>query len=410
MTIKAYGNPEKRSRVAIPAYILIIGLMSGIRFRFVGDIYFGEIFALVIVIDNFFNKGRRVNTRSNIDKYFYIWIMFLITSSLLNQSDLKKFLVALVSAIFTISIFKAYLIISRRGVESIQILTIVFLGQAFGGILQPKEYGLINGWKYQYGYAMGVFLVLLLYKRSKLQVIQFLLVGLALFSISNSARSLASFFLIAFLLSFPMPISESNTVKRLSWLSRLMIVGIALAAVYFSYLVSAKAGYLGTKEIARAERLTSTTYGPLVGRSEIFYSVYAILGNPLFGYGSSPELSSDFFLNISTKLSQQGFRNENGGYLSPDKIPMHSILLGTAVSAGLPAAMFWMMGLLYSVKFVKYFRYLGRVDRIPIVLISVSEFWNILFSPYGAALRLTVSCSFAFLYLLYTERIKFLQR
>jgi hypothetical protein len=37
-----------------------------------------------------------------------------------------------------------------------------------------------------------------------------------------------------------------------------------------------------------------------------------------------------------------------------------------------------------------------------LTLVSLSQIWNILFSPYGALLRLSISSSIAFLYVKYT--------
>jgi len=399
------GDSTNAHEKTFPRFVWIIALVSGIRLRIIGDIYLGEIFAVIIVLDNLLKGSRRVSSRSKLDFFAYFWVSLLIISSLLNNSNLKSTLFTVGAALLTIFIFKAFLIVYRRGFAISQILMRIFLGQAFAGLLQPKDYGLINGWKYQYGYALGAFLILIIYKRVNIQIVRVLLIVLVIISIANSARSLASFFLIAFILSLPKPSMNRNVMRKSSSVYRFLIVGLALITVYFSYLASAKAGYLGSKEIARAERLTTSVYGPLVGRSEIFYSLEAIQNSPFFGYGSSPNLSSEFLLKISTDLNEQGLRNENGAYLLPNKLPVHSIILGAAVYAGLPATIFWMIGLFYSSKFVKFFKYFTREDRIVIVLISVAEFWNILFSPYGALLRISVSCSFAFLYVLYTERI-----
>ncbi|CAN2212422.1 hypothetical protein MCELANE86_01043 [Candidatus Nanopelagicaceae bacterium] len=389
---------------AVPKIFWVIAAISGLRFRIIGDIYLGEIISLLILLDNTLAVKRRVSSTSKFDILAYIWISFQIVSNLINHTSITKSIVVVGTACITIIIIKAFLILHRRGYSGVQILMFVFLGQAIAGILQPKDYGLVNGWKFQYGYFLGAFIVLLLIRRGNIKLAQLSLIGLTVISLSNSARSLASFFLISFMFSISSTIVSGRSKQFSRAVFRLLIMICVLVSIYASYLLAAKAGYLGVKEIARANHLTTTIYGPLVGRSEVFYSLQAIQKKPFLGYGGEPEVGTDFLLQISTNLNEQGIRNVGGGDHVPDSLPMHSILLSTAIFAGLPAAIFWLFGLIQSTRFIQYFQYMARRERIPIVLISISQLWNILFSPYGALLRLSISSSLVFLYIQYSER------
>ena len=392
------------SSKAVPKIFWVIAVISGLRFRIIGDIYLGEIISLVILLNNSFAGKRRVSSRSKFDILAYIWISFQIVSNLINHTSITKSIVVVGTACITIIIIKAFLILHRRGYSGVQILTLVFFGQAIAGIVQPKDYGLVNSWKFQYGYSLGAFIILLLITRGNIKLAQLSLIGLTVISLSNSARSLASFFLISFLFSISSTIASVGRRQFSRTLFRLLIILSVLVSIYSSYLLTAKAGYLGVKEIERANHLTTTIYGPLVGRPEAFYSLQAIQKKPFLGYGGEPEVGTDLLLQISTKLNEQGIRNVGGGDQVPDSLPMHSILFSTAIFAGLPAAIFWLFGLIQSTKFVQYLQYMARRERIPIVLISISQLWAILFSPYGASLRLSIASSLVFLYIQYSER------
>lgn len=385
-----------------PTLFWLIALLSGFRFRFLGDFYVGEIVAALIVLDNVFSRKRSVSSRTSVDKYFYCWLFFQLISNLLNSTSLIKSATVSGTVIITLMIFKSVYILALRGYSINKTLMCIFLGQAFAGFIQPKDYGNVNGWKYQYGYFLGAFLVFFLAEKSRIFLCQVSLLLLAALSIANSARALSSFFLITFFLSI-VGIYSSHKVKRSPRLAiKLGGTMLVLISIYAGYLGAAKAGYLGVKEVERAGKLTATAYGPFAGRSENFYAIKAISQKPLLGYGGDPLVSNNLLLETASELYRAGVRSEGAVNKSPETLPLHSIILNTAIFAGIPATLIWLYCLLISSRFIISVQFLSASDRIMLTLVSLSQIWNILFSPYGALLRLSISSSIAFLYVKYT--------
>jgi hypothetical protein len=386
-----------------PIVFWFVALLSGFRFRFVGDFYVGEILAVLIVLDNTLNRKRSVSSRTNLDKYLYFWLIFQLISNLVNSTSFVKAATISGSVIITFMVFKAVYILAIRGYSINKTLMCIFLGQAFAGFLQPKDYGNFNGWKYQYGYFLGAFLVFFLAEKSRIFLCQITLILLSVFSVANSARSLAAFFLITFFISI-LGINSSQSIRTSPKIAiKLGGILLLLISIYAGYVGAAKAGYFGAKELTRANKLTATVYGPLAGRSEIFYTIKAISQKPLLGYGGDPLVSNNLLLETASELYSAGVRSEGGLNKTPDTLPLHSIILNTAVFAGIPATLIWIHVLLLSSRFILRMHFLSASDRIMLTLISLSQIWNILFSPYGALLRLTISGSIAFLYVKYTS-------
>jgi O-antigen ligase len=152
------------------------------------------------------------------------------------------------------------------------------------------------------------------------------------------------------------------------------------------YDYAAGSGLLGESAQGNYEMQASGKYGLLVGgRSEILVSGRAIFDSPFLGHGSWAK--DDKYSSLLMELRRQA------GYIGgagdeEDLIPTHSHLFGSWVEAGLSGAIFWAWVLGLPVLF------LFRPHREVECLAPISAFvaflliWDILFSPYGAGLRI----------------------
>ena len=131
---------------------------------------------------------------------------------------------------------------------------------------------------------------------------------------------------------------------------------------------------------------SSGKYGLLVGgRSEILVSGRAIFDSPFLGHGSWAK--DDKYSSLLMELRRQaGY--VGGAYDEEDLIPTHSHLLGAWVEAGLSGAIFW--ACILCLPMLVLFRPHREVDCMaPLsAFVAFLLIWDILFSPYGAGLRI----------------------
>lgn len=259
------------------------------------------------------------------------------------------------------------------------------VGKAAATFLVPSELQVLDPWKFGYGSAAAILvLVMLGVIRAPRMIMACALMAFGFLGFYLGARSMAALNLIAALLFlFSGPSSVRGRFR--GRLPAVLAVAVGAFGVVVGYQYAVSMGLFGATKQEKFEMQINA--GLVVGgRSELWGSIPAILDSPLLGYGSWAESDKYVELRIA-KLRDAGIQvNE---FSESTLIPTHSHLFGAWVQSGLVGAFYWI------VMFVLVGRALMlSIDRdlrnkALIQLLLVSFLWAILFSPLGLGSRVT---------------------
>lgn len=278
-------------------------------------------------------------------------------------------------------------------------LILYAVGLATGGLISyfvnPSPYAADYPWKFGYGMPTTWFLILLAariinHRRMGPYLASGILIATAALNIFMGFRSLGGICFLTAIFVF----MQSQWGERLATVRtrarRLLLVGFVLAAagigVIKMYDYAAGSGLLGESAQGNYEMQVSGKYGLLVGgRSEILVSGRAIYDSPFLGHGSWAK--DDKYSSLLMELRRQaGYIG--GAYDEEDLIPTHSHLFGAWVEAGLSGAIFW--ACILCLPMLVLFGPHSEIDCMaPLsAFVAFTLMWDILFSPYGAVLRI----------------------
>ena len=307
--------------------------------------------------------------------------------------SLTAYAISLGTPIILLIIIKAGLVLWRRDYNLRQILIYFFAGQIIGHLLQPKEFVLVNGWKYGYGFCVIALGVLILNYSKRIFYLRVFLILCTLYSITHASRSLGAITLLSFIFSFfPMKTTKHKIGTGLSFI-KIFVSVLATLLIFVGYTTISSKGILGEEEQLRASRLTVSSLGPLVTRGELLYAGRAFLNKPLLGYGGQPKVEQEFLVAIATKLRSSGDVGVSYIYLKDDRLPTHSMILGSLVFAGVFALPFWIRFLHYCFMAFNKLTLVSKVNRTFPGFIVFNSIWSAFFSPLGASVRMITAIS-----------------
>jgi hypothetical protein len=168
---------------------------------------------------------------------------------------------------------------------------------------------------------------------------------------------------------------------------------MGLGGIFSAYQYAAKSGILGEDAKDKYELQSSGKYGVLLGgRTELLASIPAVYDSPILGHGSWAK-DRIYYIGEVRALQLLGYKGAmdlSREELIDGLIPAHSYLLQAWVYGGIVGALFWIW------IYVLVARAIMRIYPPTVVLLPLaafmafSLFWDILFSPYGAASRIVV--------------------
>ena len=182
---------------------------------------------------------------------------------------------------------------------------------------------------------------------------------------------------------------------------------IGFAGIFWAYQFAASRGVLGADAREKYEEQSSGQYGILLGgRTEMLGYLPAIYDSPILGHGSWAK-DPTYLIAEREALAMMGYTISDE--LSIDEmeegmIPTHSYIFGAWVDAGILGAVFW------GWVWVQTVRILMQVHPPSVVLLPLLSFaafsllWDLLFSPYGAEMRI-ISPYFVVMLLAYWRNV-----
>jgi hypothetical protein len=272
------------------------------------------------------------------------------------------------------------------------IFILICAGQVFAGVLQPYNLGYVNGWKYQYGIALGLLLIAVPVLLQRKYLTQFSVAIVIFLSLKYISRSEAGIFLIGFIAS---RVSIRKQKKQSDKSNNFVTVIFICTSAITIYLISANNGWLGSDESKRAAKISNSSVSILAGRPEIFYTAPALLQSPVIGYGGNPQVSQNFISNINQLIVDRSILGAADLY-PINELPIHSYLISSMIFGGLFAGLFWLYYLQTILKILTRVNIKPRYITLSFTL-CVLFLWNILFSPFAASQRILAITSLVFL-------------
>ena len=184
--------------------------------------------------------------------------------------------------------------------------------------------------------------------------------------------------------------SIKGTQRAKLSLKYLLLIGIVILTASFIFIKGygymARRSLLGEKARQIYEQQARGDLGLLIGgRSEILVSIRAIMDSPIIGHGSWAKAYSysNTLVYLKRILGYYPITYDNLGL-----IPTHSHLFGAWVEAGILGAVFWIWILSLPIRGLSRLICTKDILTPLVAFLSFLLIWDILFSPYGAELRI----------------------
>jgi hypothetical protein len=403
----------------IAALIFLIGLGSRIFIELIGQLYISEIILVSLFPFLFFNKGKVLSRSPNTSTILIlggVWLVGQIFTDIFRQTTMQDLARGWAGIVVMLMSFGSLYILINNNLRR---LIIFAWGYAFSGILftifQPSSYAIKFPWQFGYGSPIILMLFLLAVhfgknnlKTTSLWVLPIL--GAGVLSFFLNARSLGGLVILATMIIWMRANPLTGTLLARLKLQNLFFAGLLMTisglAVLEGYAYAAEQGILG--ERAREKYLSQqnqSLLGIIIGgRTEILASSQAIIDSPIIGHGSWAK--NPYYRAYLYQLIDFGYQTDINylNYLvnQTDLIPAHSHLTQNWIWAGVLGAIFWLWVLLWMGKvFIKANTAPNQLYPLIIYFIVIAT-WDILFSPFGAFMRIT--WAFHFIVFLFATR------
>ncbi|CAN5602868.1 hypothetical protein BH10ACT9_BH10ACT9_20380 [soil metagenome] len=239
-------------------------------------------------------------------------------------------------------------------------------------------------WKYGLGqWSVIIILFVAIVLKLPVPLQGLLLMAIAVFSLAQDYRSLATNSLLAGLI---IVVGWGAGGRLPRWL-QLGFVGAAGLAVYVLLPRLAAGGLLGAAMQEKTEsQLSQGVPLILAGRTESPLSIAAILERPWFGWASANNISAEVFDQAKRLAISIGFdptiRLESGWYYPNGDVSLHSVLLGAWAEGGLFTALLPIGLVVAALMMVWNAPRYGSWAAL-VVAVSIQAVWDLLFSPWS---------------------------
>lgn len=389
-------------------FLFFAGSLVPFHINIVGQLYITE--ALFLIIFPFILLRRNIRIHPKLRIIFALgalWFSNQVLTDIVRHTPQNDFLRGWAGILFLfIDIFVLYNLTKNREKH----ITAFLLGYAVGGLIvpfvQPSIYFQNYPWKFGFGQPVALLALLFIVKirQNKLEKMRkgiWILAILGGLSFYLEARSLgATLIITAIIMWFKfVPIGRQIFAKLRT--QNMILVGIILAlsawTILTGYSYAAQQKWLGEQEYRKYISQSTGAFGVVLGgRSEILAAGHAILDAPILGHGSWAHGAEyrEYMYDITTL----GY-DVNRGYLShlvqsSDLIPAHSHLTQAWVWAGVFGALFWGWVLVFIGKTFFRVQAMPNIFYPIIVFFVIASAWDILFSPYGATMRMAWATRF----------------
>lgn len=379
-------------------YLFLLPLFIFVELNLIGKLYLSEIILILTSLLIFIFHNKRFAVDKNLKIFLLFGLIFFfsqIISDIYRQSIFEDYIRGLLNILlFILYVFFLNIILANNKQNYIYFSLGIPLGLFLDFFISPNIYassGLY--WKFGLGYPVTFFLALItLFIKDKFKFsIPFIFIFLSFLHFYLGFRSMGGICLLVPLYFFVDKLRLfKNENYRKNFISynflKLILIFLIVYLVFkiYAFLVLNISIFQNQLSIYLEQ---SGPLGVIVGgRQEIISSIYAIYKSPLIGYGSwAINPFPDNYL--SNLLSYLGYHETPVYAYWKERLPTHSKLFGSWVTAGLFSILIWIWFLMLI------FKVLTSLNKIPknwkyfIIFISFYMIWNIFFSNFHGLAR-----------------------
>jgi len=379
----------------------IIPFTRFLEIKVIGNLYISDLELALLLPALVVIRGRLLNNK--LPKMFLmcglLWLLGQVTTDILRHSSFHDYSRGWALIVFTLINFTSlYLLLVGRNRRILLYAFGLALGAIVAYFVNPDIYAQTYHWKFGYGPAVTLLIVLFAtfvrkgtnYKPALSSLLMFLAAGINLYM---DFRSLSGVCFLAgtYLLMQAFYGRRSYKKVRIK-IQNIILIGvvifIAAIGIFKLYEYAANNGLIGTSAEQKYEAQASGEYGVIIGgRSELLVSIRAIMASPIIGYGSWPK--DCHFAALEVQLRRKlGYGNE--GSSNSCLLPSHSFVFGTWIGAGILGALFWIWVLILPARILPWL-YKTMEPMTPLIaFIMFNITWAILFSPYASEELVTI--------------------
>lgn len=374
------------------AFACFIPMLMFIEVELVGRLFLSEILLFCMLPFLLMARGRLLLAPLPIKLLLLglAWLLAQILTDVIRETPFEDWSRGWSKIVFLLLNFSAiYLYLNGKEKRFVLFAVGIALGQILAYFFNPNIYAEGMPWKFGYGSAITLLVVLLASQFRRWWQVQFgVITGAGVLNFFMGFRSLGLMCLLAGWLASAKQ-SNKLSLKKLGKrkLAMLLLLGGAASySVIAIYEYGASEGLLGAVEQQKYLMQSSGDLGVLLGgRTEILVSSQAIIESPLIGHGSWAK-DPKYAAILMYTLEQHGY--ETQGELESDLIPTHSYIMGAWVEAGFVGAIFWLWALILTARALIATYGTNSALAPLIAFVAFNLLWNIPFSPFGAEGRL----------------------
>ena len=362
--------------------LFLIGIFYNVRISLVGQLYFGELillFVAIFLIQNFLKLWKQIRALRLFLRLFFIGFFTLLVSNYVNGASFEGSVKGIASQIFFLTSFIGLTVLLKDNLVGV---IFYFVGKAIGNLFFyefvnvdfTKELG-DKAFEVYYATSLSFFVLASIPVFIRIKIIQLvILLSFGVICILYDARSFGLTFVL------------TSIIGALSWfkfnLTRTKL--IVLASIFFpllafSFYSLGKHGYLGKDSYKQFNMEVEGNPLSLMSRGETVIGFLAWKDRPIFGHGSYAPGAHYYAVAKALGIVEEYV------YERP-VIPSHSVIIGSAVEAGIFAAITWIyLFFFFAFLLVRIWQWRRNKYFTIIAYFVFSSLWGLMFSPFGFA-------------------------
>lgn len=374
-------------------FIFIIGLLSMIKFRFLGTFGISELLV--------FSSYLCINSQIALENkhvrklllFAFIWLIGVISSDIINHSTLENSLKGSFNVVFIIALIPfGYWALYDKPERMLFFWAGVAVSSILGFRFQRVE--MMNElaadtWTVYAVKWLFLFLGGWLYYRGNIKFAYILLVTFATWTLFHQSRNIFLMFVLPVgILIYIGEVTDYNIFEKFNRYRRgvlklFLVVGITFIGISYTYETLAANGTLGEYAKNKYIKQKQSELGLASGRADFLASLYAISKKPIFGYGSYAVDNDKVFAEFNRIIGLDYSDLLSG----ENRVPAHSYMLGAWVNAGLLGFIFWLFILKKIFNFLRFSLFCRHKLMCINLLLTFSMLWDIFFSPFADRLN-----------------------
>ena len=391
---------RRKSSDPVDTLVFLIPCLACIQIKLIGVLNGSDVFFLIVFIFLAFRRKIRIATPAGKKFLFFcsLWLVSQCVTDVVRHSAFGDYArgwsnIGITLVNFAVLCALAYgrprrLVLYGWGLVTGSFLTF---------IITPDKFADVDLWKFAFSFPVTLAVFLFASRarcRGHWPITLSVLIGVL--NIYLGSRSLGGVCLAAALYLgvtrfLQRKERRSHKLNTRSVVAIAASLGLGFFVALSAYQYAASTGFLGNKARVEYREQSSGRYGLLLGgRTDMLGAFPAIYDSPILGHGSWAK-DPTYVIAQHEALAALGYENAwemSSEDLEEGLIPAHSYMLQAWVDAGILGAFFFAWVFVFAARVLMRV-YPPNVVLLPVMaLVGLTLLWNILFSPYGAEVRI----------------------